>query len=158
MPRLHPYALIAVCVLVGCAPASDSDIEADRAAVRAVIDEEVRAANAGDADAFLAIFSDDAVAIPPNAPAVAGDAVREWVRSLLEQVDIALSSYEDEQLILAGDYAIHHYSFTWTVTPKGGGEAVVERGQGIHILRREQDGSWMITHDIWNSSPAPGGI
>ena len=158
MPRLHTYTLIALCVFVGCAPASDSDLEADRTAVRAVIAEEVRAANAGEADAFRAVFSGDAVAMPPNAPAVAGDAMAEWTRNFFEQLDIALDTYEDEQLILAGDHAIHHYSFTWTVTPKAGGEPVVEQGQGIHILRREQDGSWKITHDIWNTGAAPGSM
>ena len=157
MSCLRPVALITAGFLLGCAPTNDANLDEDRAAVRATIDTEIRGGNAGDAEVFLSAFSDDAVAMPPNAPAVAGDAFREWTRGFFDQIELAVS-YEDVQLIVAGDHAIHHYAFEWTVTPKAGGEPFSERGQGIHILRREPDGSWKITHDIWNANAPPAGM
>ena len=56
-----------------------------------------------------------------------------------------------------GDVAIERYSGLFTVTPKAGGDAVAENIKGIHVYRRQADGSWKMTHDVWNSDdPLPG--
>jgi uncharacterized protein (TIGR02246 family) len=156
MFRFCICAALAVGLLAGCAANDSPDPAADRAAIREVLDQEVQAGSAGDADGFIAAFSDDATVIPPGAPAVSGDAFRQWARSFFEQVDVQVE-YEDRQIILADDHAIHHYGFDWTITPKAGGEPLVESGEGLHILRRAEDGSWRITHDVWNAGPQPEG-
>lgn len=156
MSDFRMRAVLAASLLAGCAANGSPDPAADRAAIRAVIAQEMNAGNNGDAEGFLAAFSDDAVAIPPGAPAVAGDAFREWARGFFENLDLEVG-YEDRQLILAGDHAIHHYAFTWTITPKAGGEPFTESGEGLHILRRAEDGSWGITYDVWNAVPQPAG-
>ena len=154
MLRRHLWILISASLATGCAPANDTDTAADEAAIRAVIADEVQAANAGDADAFIAVFTDDAVAMPPAAPAVAGEANRQFSRDMFEQFDIKLGGYTDEAIIISGDLAVHQYSFSWTLTPKAGGDAVSEQGTGLHVLNRQPDGSWKITHDIWNTDAA----
>ncbi len=42
-----------------------------------------------------------------------------------------------------------------TFTPEAGGEAHTGNYKGIHIYRRQPDGSWRIAQDIWNSDEAP---
>ena len=39
----------------------------------------------------------------------------------------------------------------------GDGEAVTESDKFLVILRKQADGSWLFTHEIWNSDqPLPG--
>lgn len=159
MPR-HILSSIVGVLALACAPAGESgpaDTQADEAAIRAVVAEEVRAANAGDVEAFLAAFSDDAVAMPPEAPAASGPAFRELITEMFAEVDVAVEYFGDDALIIDGDHAIHQYSFNWTLTPKAGGDAMSEQGKGIHVLARQSDGSWKITHDQW-SPDAPNGM
>jgi ketosteroid isomerase-like protein len=56
---------------------------------------------------------------------------------------------------VAGDWAIQRYAYQLTLTPKAGGQSMEERGKGIHIFRRQPDGSWLIVQDIWNSDAPP---
>ena len=149
--------VLAGCVLGGCAPTSDTPSEEDVAAVRAVIAEEVRAANAGDVEGLLALHTDDIVMVPPNEPAVEGaSAVRDWEQSLMDEFSVAGLSYSDEEIVIAGDIALHYFAFQWTVTPKAGGDPLMERGHGVHVLHRQADGSWKLRYDIWSpDAPLP---
>lgn len=36
--------------------------------------------------------------------------------------------------------------------PGAGGEAIEERYKGMHIYRRQPDGTWRIAQDIWNAA------
>ena len=158
MLRRLPLFIVSAGLIVGCAPADDSDPAADEAAIREVTATEIASANAGNADAFLAVFTADAVGMPPNEPAVAGDGFRQYMSGMFEQADITIGDYTDETIIVSGDLAIHQYSFHWTVTPKDGGDAVTEEGKGLHVLRRQPDGSWKISHDIWSTDTMAEGM
>jgi len=37
------------------------------------------------------------------------------------------------------------------VWPLEGGPVVQDRGKGLHVYRRQPDGSWKLAQDIWNS-------
>ncbi len=45
---------------------------------------------------------------------------------------------------------VRRYQYKLSLTPKGGGESNVMSGQGIHILKRESDGSWRFVKDMWS--------
>lgn len=140
-----------------CQPAAQQTTtsEADMEAVAAVIEREVAALNAGSVTAFRAVYTDDALVMPPNEPAVRGEQVDEWQRAFLGMFSLQLS-YSNEEIELAGDWAFHLYALEVTLTPKAGGESMVETGKGIHILERQPDGSWLIAVDTWNSDlPLP---
>ena len=49
--------------------------------------------------------------------------------------------------------AIEHYNGVMAVTPKKGGPILEEHVRGIHVYRRQPDGSWRIAQDIWNAEP-----
>ncbi len=63
--------------------------------------------------------------------------------------------YTGSDVTVAGDWAIERYVGTVMMTPKAGGETITETIKGIHIYRRQPDGSWRIAQDIWNSNEAP---
>jgi uncharacterized protein (TIGR02246 family) len=129
--------------------------EADVEAIKNVGREEIAAANAGDPERFISILSDDIEVIPYGQPAVRGEQARQWLREFLDQATLQVA-YTNEEVVVDGDLGIHRYSFEWTVTPKGGGDSVQERGAGIHVMRRQSDGSWKIATDIWTpDAPTP---
>ena len=157
MVRMISCVAVAACLLAGCAPPSETSSEEDVAAIRAVIAEEVRAANAGDVEGFVAIFTDNMTVVPPNEPAVKGSAAaREWTQAFMAAVSVEMAGYRDDEIVIAGDIGLHYYSFEWTVTPKTEGEAFTEQGSGIHVFHRQADGSWKMGYDMWNGdAPLP---
>ncbi len=146
-----------------CAPAQEAadepavDPAVDAAAIEAVRAAEADAAEAGDTDAFLALMTDDIIAMPPNEGLITGkDALRAWLDGFTEQFDVTLEPYVTDEVEVSGDLAFERFSGVWTLTPKDGGESVTENLRGIHIYRRQADGSWKIARDVWNSSdPLP---
>ena len=157
-PTRIPLYLAAFAV-AACAPPqsepSQEDMEADVAAVNAVREQEVAAIASGEAN--TAYLAGDAVLMPPNEPGVSGiDAIDVWFRDLLAQFTSTSLTYTSSEITVSGDWAIEHYAGTFTVTPVGGGDSVEEVLKGIHVYRREADGSWKMVYDVWNSdAPLP---
>ena len=146
---------------LGCrnsSPAQDTtdsrpgrDNAADKTAVSQVGEREVRAFNAKNIDSNVAVLAEDVVMMPAGEPMFTGrDAARAWLKRVHDQYTINLR-YTASQVDVAGDWAIERFTLETTATPKKGGAAMKDRGKGIHIYRRQPDGSWLIAQDIWNS-------
>ena len=153
MKKLFPVLLALIAVTAsGCAP--KVDVEADKAAIRTLHDQTAAASNAGD---LAALFTDDAVFMPPNEPAVIGkEAIRTWAQGLFDQFTFE-ETVTTEEVQVAGDWGFTRVTYTAKVTPKAGGEPQEETGKCIYIVHRQPDGSWKYTRCIWNSDqPAPG--
>jgi ketosteroid isomerase-like protein len=112
--------------------------------------------NAGDVDGVMMCCSDDVVMMPPNAPAVVGaDAVRSWLTEFFEHFTPNLETHT-ENLVVEGDLAYARRSYTWTLTPKAGGEPIKESGKTVLIYKRDEDGAWKAALDIWSSDQPAG--
>jgi uncharacterized protein (TIGR02246 family) len=142
-------AALLVLAVSGCAP--QVDVEADRAAIRTMIDDFVAAENAGDIEAIMARTTDDAVMMPPNAPAITGkNAVRAWREDFLSQFTIEAAVPEPE-IQAFGDWGFVRGTWAATLTPKEGGEPQEVSYSVIAVVHREADGSWKEARVIWNS-------
>lgn len=134
------------------------DLESERAAIRTVDSQMVAAINAGELDRWLGFFTDDAILMPPNAPAVVGKpAIRKFVSDFLASADFAVSHHLGKvEVSRSGDLAYVSYAYELTVNdPKG--KPVTDRGKDISVLKKQLDGSWKVVIDIWNSDlPLPG--
>jgi ketosteroid isomerase-like protein len=130
---------------------------ADIEAVRAVVAMEVAAATAANPD--FSYVTDDVVVMPPGQPAVVGlDAMMAWFQEFTSQMTIVSIDYTVSEVTVAGNWAFEHYAGTMTVEPVGGGDQMTEVVKGIHIFRRQIDGAWKMSHDVWNSdAPPPAG-
>jgi ketosteroid isomerase-like protein len=53
--------------------------------------------------------------------------------------------------------ALDLYEASRTLAPRAGGEAVEEHYRGLHIYRRQPDGTWRIAQEIWNTLTPRGG-
>lgn len=130
------------------------DPDADRNQILAVLDQEVTAIRNNDIKAYLAILADDAVFMPPNLPAKQGDELRLWLDEFLWSVTVQWLEFTRVETVVVSDLAYHVFACSWRVTPKAGGEPKVFHFKGLHILRRQLDGAWKLTREIWNTSPA----
>lgn len=134
--------------MAGCAPARD-----DVAAIKAVSDARAEAFRQGDAAAIAARFTEDGLLMAPGAPAVRGrEAVRAYYQKLFDEFHAGLESGYDE-VEVSGDLAFGRGFAKVTARPKSGdGPEVVSTAKYINILRRQPDGTWLTTHDIWNGN------
>jgi len=127
--------------------------EALRQEVLGVIDQQARAFNTGDINAYLAILTEDAVFLPPNEPAKTGEELRTWLSTFLEEFTVEGLRYDTQEAVVTGNLAYHRHEFRWTVIPKAGGKPMLAQGKGIDILRRGPDCCWKLARIIWNATP-----
>ena len=74
--------------------------------------------------------------------------VEPWVSGYFEAVE---TSWEKTSLeiVVAGDWAFERYAYKATDTPHGGGEPLIDTGNGINIYRVGDDGVWRVARDAW---------
>jgi uncharacterized protein (TIGR02246 family) len=128
----------------------------DREWIDSVREAHVAAINSRDAAALAALFTEDALQMPPNAPSNAGRAnIESWARAFLRafEVQFSLSVMELE---IADSRAVEIGAYEITLIPDAGGARIEDRGKYITIYRRLPEGGWGVVRDIWNSDqPAP---
>ena len=123
----------------------------DKDSIRAILTEYDQVCAVGDAAAYSAFFTDDAVFMPPNAPTIEGrPAIEDWANDTFEGVNIQLVSKEAE-IEITGDWAIVRGTYSITYTPEAGGESREEVGKWLVIMSRQPDGSWKYARTMWNS-------
>jgi uncharacterized protein (TIGR02246 family) len=146
---------LAACLaaLVGATHAAPPAPSADEKAIRAQTLSWAKAYNAGDAAGVAAQYADDALLLPPGAPAVSGRAAilafftkdiasskaAGAVMNLNPQTDVGVSGNTGWE------------SGTYTATIKG---SVVEAGKFLSVSRKK-DGKWHYIRDTWNADAPP---
>jgi uncharacterized protein (TIGR02246 family) len=157
-PLVAGGLLVAACG--GAAPEAPAAAPADPAPIHAMRASFQTAYNAGDAAAVAALYEDDAIAMPDHRPLIEGRAaIQQWLQETFAQFTPKLTLTSGD-LEITGDLAHEHGSYTLTLTPKAGGEAMSENGKYLVILKRQADGAWKLHHNITNSNeppPMPGG-
>jgi len=144
----------ALCCQAG-APAALSD--ADRAAITKVTDDAVALAHATDKDwaAYTrAYYAPDAVVMPPNTTAVKG---HEAIASFFESFPL-LSEVKFDQIEVDGACGLVYVWGTYSLkmSPTDADTPTTDSGKYIEIWRKQEDGSWRVALDIFNSDlPLP---
>lgn len=150
-------AALSTVVLAAQPPSQPSTRSANiDAAIKAVADQYVKAGLAGDAKAIAALYTADAVEMPPNRPPVKGRAA---VQQFYEQqfkagkiTDFVLDHLETRAV---GDTGYDVGTYRQKMTPATG-QAVNDTGKYIVILKRTE-GAWKVAYAIYNSdTPMPG--
>ncbi len=126
----------------------------DKRAVNAVIDEEAAAISAGDLGRYLALLDNGAVFMPPGSHEKRGEDLRRWLAEFLQNVAVEYRSMCHEETRVAGNLAYHVFRCSWTATPRSNPKPALFHFKGLHLLRRQENGSWKIIREIWNLSPA----
>jgi uncharacterized protein (TIGR02246 family) len=161
-------AVVALVLIAGCQqePASETGATeetpaVDAAAVRQAIEDGgaawETAALAGDAAALTALYTEDGILMPPNAPkAVGSAAIQSAFTEMLAvapftAIDIVTDGVE---VSASGDIAWAHGSYTSTNTVAG--EPYEDTGKWANVSEN-RDGQWLMVVDIWNSDTPLGG-
>ncbi len=132
------------CGLAGCRLRTASADAAGRQAVTQVINAYLDAYRRNDPNSIAGLYSRDAVLLPPGHELVRGrDDIRTyWSRGM--EAGFAMDTLRIEVAGGSG-YVVGRYY----VPPDEDGDA--ETGKFIIAFRREPDGVWRITADIWNA-------
>lgn len=126
-------------------------LQADIDALKQVRERELAGLRSGHPEDFVAAFTSDAVLVPPGEPPVSGHAaLRTWAQGMFDRFTLS-GEYTSSEANVIGDWAVERYTGTLSVTPRTGGAPMEDSFRGIHIYRRQPDGSWRIAQDIWNS-------
>jgi len=144
----------AVIALTACSGDSkQAEVSASKIELGRMNRDFAAALNAKDAKAAAALYTEDAVLIPPGEPVVRGrEAIEEYWKSALESGGVRDVSVETMDARSSG--SLGYETGTYVLTANGpDGEAVIDKGRYVELLRREPDGEWHSTHGIWNVSP-----
>ena len=123
----------------------------DVAKVYQLWNEVAAAMNAGDMERWLALWVDDGMQMPPDAPRRVGKAeIRRGMRSQFDLFDTTKMVVHMEEVRILGEWAYSHGSYEFELVPKGGGETKHYSGNFLDILEKQVDDSWKIAIDCHN--------
>jgi uncharacterized protein (TIGR02246 family) len=123
----------------------------DRAEVTRATAELLSAVNSSDADRCAAVWAADGVLMPPHHPSVQGhQAIVEYFRNLFSRSRFRFT-FTSSHIDLAGDIATERVAYSAIIWLGDDAPPTEDAGKGLHVYRRQPNGSWKLTYDIWNS-------
>ena len=130
----------------------------DEAALRQALDTEMKAANSADAAGWASVYAQDAIVLRPHASAVQGrEAIQQWLATL---PPISNAKGEGVEIMGYGDLGYLRGTYTMKFSIPGVPTPIEEQGKFLQIYRKQSDGLWKMTREIYNSDlplpvPAP---
>ena len=145
-------AFAAALLLAACGTAADQSAEKEK--LMQTSRDWSRAAAAGNVDAILNYWTDDAIVIPPGAPELRGRAA---LRSNLEQ-SMKMPGFHIEweplEASLSADGSMGYLIERTRMRMNGPDGSPVEQSfRGVTIWRKQKDGSWKNVVDMSNAPP-----
>ncbi|HEV8198234.1 MAG TPA: nuclear transport factor 2 family protein [Gemmatimonadales bacterium] len=159
--QTRPVVLCALLVLVAtaCQPAPPAALsDADRAAIEAQEQNFARLALSHSLDSLVnAYYTDDAIFMAPNAPAATGRAA---ILAVLNGFP-PFTTFEIKTVEIngGGGDAWVRGTYNMVMAPPGGAP-MPDNGKYLEIWKKQGDGTWKVTRDMFNSDvplpmPAP---
>ena len=106
------------------------------------------------AKAIAALYTEDAVEMPPNAPSVKGRAaIQQMYEKNFKEAKTGNFAVTHVDSRSSGDVGYDVGTYRQTITPTGGTE-MKDTGKYIVVLKRV-GGSWKVAHAIYNSDLPP---
>ena len=145
--RAGPIRLLALGagVLIGCGLGPAPKDAGARQAIETAVHRYVAASNQGDARALADLYADDAMLLPPDHEPVRGrEAIGAyWSQGTDQGLEVTTLAIE-----VNGDlgYLVGRYNLPATE------EEPADSGKYVMCLKRQRDGLWKLTADIWNQS------
>lgn len=133
----------------------NTDISAERTRLLNRDAQWATAASEGrDIERILSFWTDDAVVMPPNLPAVVGKAaLRAYVEVSLQIPGFRIS-WTSSDVVFSEDQKLAYMFSDNAVTMNGpDGAPKTTEGRAVTIWRRDTDGEWRCALDIWNEGP-----
>ena len=117
----------------------------------------LKASLAGDVNLIVEMFAEDAVIMPPNDTTLYGkDEIRSWWEDYFSFFRVASIVQTEREITVEGNQAFERESFSATIIPKESGARILDDIRSLSVWKREPDGNWKISHQIWNSTKPVG--
>lgn len=151
--------MLPLLLLSACATRDDDDpaamqaaADSARAAIRANIAAMQAHFNAGHFDSLAQFYTNDAVSMPPNQPAVTGPAnIVGAMRTMMGPMQNLQMHFTTQSVTARGDIAIERGRYHMTFNM--GGQAVADSGKYLTHWRKVGD-RWLTAEEIFNSDVA----
>lgn len=145
--------LFLLVVLVGCQSSSRTLSAKDQQVIEASSKKWVDTYNQNDWQGLSALFTTDAIMMPPFSSAVQGrEAIAAWEAENEFGFRIAL----DIQSINGSNVTAYVRGRSCVYIPIGDGEYGIDLGKFLEIRHKQANGEWLIHTDIFNSDAALG--
>lgn len=142
----------ALCFSVSCQGTDPVATSNDAEVITAMSNARARAFAEGDAAAIAMHFTDDAYLMAPDQPIHQGKhEVQAYYQSIFDEYVTELESHYEE-VEVSGDLAYGRGYAKVTLYPKAGGDSLMSTAKYLNILKKQADGTWKTTHDVWNSN------
>ena len=156
----HKFLLSILIILLlsffCCKQQDKVDVDADKAAIKEIWNQWMVACKTGDVELLMSLMDDNMVQMPPSAPTNIGkEAILPGEEALLGTFDIEGPPMLVEEVEIVGDWGFSRLTFTYSITPKEGGETSTFTGKDLAILKKQSDGSWKVYIDCWNFDGPP---
>lgn len=148
--RRHLFVLGMVALsAAGCG--RSVDVEQERTALLEA--DRQWAQSTKDLDLFMSFYTSDATSYPPGVPALVGpDAIRKMFTEVFSAQGFSLSwTAAKADVAASGD--VGYTAGTYDMAMGG----VKDSGKYITLWRKQPEGTWKVTADIFNSNLPPGG-
>lgn len=109
----------------------------------------------GDAIAMAEGYSMDAIVFPPNAPEIKGrEAITKLWQGMLSMGKIDIK-FNTDKVDVFGSAASSYGTYQLEITMVDG-TVIRDNGKFLEVWEKQEDGDWLRTYDMWNSSvPQP---
>jgi len=129
-------------------------VEADVAAIKALINEWGQLSDADDIDGIMSVFyAENSILMPPNESIHQG---KEAIRLLYQEYRKSNKDHYDgsvvEDVCVSGDLAVARGIDTGITTPRSGGEPVPFNQKWLMAFERQSDGAWKCLYEMWNDN------
>ena len=135
-------------------PASRPTLEQDLAAITEFNRRYLKAINDEDIATLSSLTTDDHIMIASGRAPLVGKAANDEANGrVFKQFDI-VETWTPVETVVDGDLAYQRGTFTVEATPRAGGSTTKTSGNFLRIYRRQPNGEWRMTRDMFNSAQA----
>jgi len=152
MVPIAALALVSASLLAAPPPAAAAGKDAG---VIAVADAYMAAVLKGDAAAVAALYTDDAIEMPPNVAAVKGKAaIEQYYKKQFAGAKISSFTLTHVDSRTSGEMGYDVGTYAQTMTPTGGTSSFQDAGKYI-VLVAKSGGKWKVRYVCYNSDSPP---
>ena len=111
----------------------------------------------GDLETIVAQFAEDAVVMPPNDSTLYGVAeIRAWWEEYFQSFKVTSSIETERETKVVDDQIFDRTSVSITIVSKQNGTRIKDDMRILTVQKRQADGGWKISHQMWNSTKPVG--
>ena len=114
-----------------------------------------KAINNSDLESWLSLWAEDGIQMPPNTPVKIGiDHIRGANKHLFRDLNLKMDVIKFPAIRVHNDIGISVCEYRIVGETKKGGEkiSVMENGKALTIFKKQNNGSWKIIFDCFNSN------